>query len=183
VSYVSAKELQIPGALELVAPRWDDARGWLTKVHHRDWLESIGVQIDLRESFLSSSHQNVLRGFHYQKPPFGQKKLVTCLQGRTLTALLDLRLESPSYGNVATLELDSTRRNLVYAPLGIAHAFLALEPGTLLLYLCGEVRSPEHEAGIRWNSVNFRWPVRDPQLSERDRQLPLFEHGVSRWDR
>lgn len=152
-----------------------DARGSFAKLLHPSDMEAVGGTLGLRESFVSWSHPGVLRGMHFQSPPAAHDKAVTCLAGRVLDVVLDLRRSSPTFGRACAYELSGDAPATVWIPLGCAHGFLVLgESPALLHYSVTTEHSPESDRGVRWDSFGFGWPV-DPRLvSERDKALPAL---------
>ncbi|MDH5750838.1 MAG: dTDP-4-dehydrorhamnose 3,5-epimerase family protein [Deltaproteobacteria bacterium] len=165
-------ELAIPGCYEITPPRHVDARGSFVKLFHHDIFAGQGLETDYREEYYTVSEQGVIRGLHFQVPPADHVKLVCCLEGRVLDALVDLRVGSPSYGRHVLLTLTPEKANCAYIPAGIAHGFCALSPKTIMLYKVSTVYSPEHDRGILWNSVGIPWPVEQPVISQRDADFP-----------
>lgn len=145
-----------------------DARGLFVKTYHEATFRSLGLCTDWREEFISISSKGVLRGMHFQVPPYQQAKFVVCLAGRVLDVALDLRAGSPTYGRCAALELSMEQTNGLYIPEGFAHGFLALEEGSTLHYKVSSMHAPEHDRGLRWDGIGFDWPVAEPILSPRD---------------
>lgn len=165
---------ELPG-LRLIRPRiFQDARGSFVKTFHADSFREHGIAFEPREEFFSTSAKGVIRGMHLQLPPAAHAKLVYCLTGRILDIVLDLRKGSPTFGRSCAHELDAVRRHLLFIPAGFAHGFLALEDGTTTVYQTSTVHSPTHDAGVRWDGFGFVWPVKNPILSERDKNLPAL---------
>jgi dTDP-4-dehydrorhamnose 3,5-epimerase len=126
------------------------------------------------EQYFTLSHAGVLRGMHLQLPPHQHGKLVTCLSGRILDVLLDLRRASPTCGNSLGIELSPERGQALYLPAGIAHGFLSLEDNSGVLYGTTSVHDPHCDTGVRWDSFGFVWPVNEPLISARDAALPAL---------
>jgi dTDP-4-dehydrorhamnose 3,5-epimerase len=164
--------LAVPGCFRLQPFRQDDGRGWFLKPFHEPSFRALGLETGWKETFVSLSAKGVLRGMHFQSPPHHQAKLVTCLSGRVLDVVLDLRANSPAFGRCAAVELDGGRGEAIYLPSGCAHGFLALEDGSMLQYQVTTPHAPSHDHGILWSSIPFHWPVADPVLADRDRAFP-----------
>jgi dTDP-4-dehydrorhamnose 3,5-epimerase len=162
----------VPGCFRLLPFRQGDGRGWFLKTFHEPAFRALGLETGWKETFVSCSARGVLRGMHFQTPPHQQAKLVTCLSGRVLDVIVDLRAGSPAFGTCAALELQGGLGESVYVPAGCAHGFLALEDGTMLQYQVSSPHDPAHDDGILWSSIPFAWPVADPVLSDRDRTFP-----------
>jgi dTDP-4-dehydrorhamnose 3,5-epimerase len=169
------KKTGIDGCYEIMPLDLKDHRGRFVKPYHVEDFKALGLDLVIREEYYSVSKRNVLRGLHFQLPPKATKKLVTCLDGVILDAVVDLRKNSPSYLKNFTIELSEEKGNLLFIPEGLAHGFCALSEEATVLYMCSEVYSPEHDTGIRWDSAGIPWPVVDPVVSEKDRQMITLE--------
>lgn len=167
-------ETNLTGCYHIEPNRSQDGRGRFIKLYHENIFREHGINIDIKEQFFSVSHKNVLRGMHFQTPPHDHNKLVTCLTGRVLDVVLDLRKKSDTYGEAAVFELSAKNGNLLTIPSGMAHGFLSLEDNSGMLYTTSAVYSPNHDRGIRWDSFGFEWPCVAPIVSERDHSLPTF---------
>lgn len=166
--------LRTPGARLLPVFHQTDARGDFRKVFDAAQLERLGLGTPVEEIYLSTSEAGVIRGMHLQLPPHDHVKLVCCLQGRVLDAIVDLRAGSPMYGRFETVELDPRQSQVLHVPSGVAHGFCVLEGPATLLYAVSTRHAPQHDSGIRWDSFGMTWPVADPVVSERDAALPAF---------
>ncbi|MES1180399.1 MAG: dTDP-4-dehydrorhamnose 3,5-epimerase [Verrucomicrobiota bacterium] len=165
---------ELPG-LRLIRPKFfQDARGSFVKTFHRDIFHELGLDFEPREEFFSTSAKNVLRGMHFQLPPAAHAKLVYCIAGNVLDVVLDLRKNSPMFGRSYGRELSAVNREMFFIPVGFAHGFLALEDNTTMVYQTSTVHSPAHDAGVRWDSFDFDWPVKNPILSDRDQKFPTL---------
>jgi dTDP-4-dehydrorhamnose 3,5-epimerase len=169
---VLARELALPGVIELSVPEYADARGSFLKLVHRSSMESLGFDCDFREVFCTISSARVLRGIHTQAPPAAHAKLVHCLGGGVLDVAVDLRKGSPTFKRAISLSLTAQARNAVYLPPGIAHGFYVREAPAILLYLVTAEHRPDLDTGVRWNSIDIAWDDPQPVLSDRDRRLP-----------
>ncbi|WP_198013085.1 dTDP-4-dehydrorhamnose 3,5-epimerase family protein [Citrifermentans bremense] len=169
----------IPGCFELLPRKMEDSRGSFVKTFHRNAFEEHALETGWQEEYYSVSHKRVLRGLHFQLPPHNHTKLVYCVSGVVLDAVVDLREGSPRYGQFALFNLDATKANMIYIPKGCAHGFYTLSDSATIVYKVSTVYSPDHDAGILWNSVSPIWPDPDPILSQRDRAFPPFASFVS----
>jgi dTDP-4-dehydrorhamnose 3,5-epimerase len=167
----------LPGAKILRPFVFEDARGNFVKPFHEGQLRAHGIAMQVREEFFSTSAKGVLRGMHFQVPPHAHQKLIYCMTGRVLDVVLDLRNDSPTFGQSVGFELSALNRHVVYLPIGFAHGFLSLEDNSCLIYKTDAVHAPEHDRGILWNSFGFDWPLNDiePVISGRDLHHPCFE--------
>lgn len=167
--------LPLPGCIELRPHVFRDERGSFAKPFQASTFAALGLPIEYPERYYSESRRGVVRGFHFQVPPHEHYKLVYCTAGRVLDVIVDLRVGSPTFGAVASVELDARLWNALFLPAGIAHAFGALDDGALMGYAVGTEHAPDAESGIRWDSVGFEWPFADPVVSDRDRALPHLD--------
>ena len=169
------EKTHIEGCYELFPTDLRDHRGRFVKPFHQDDFRENGLELEIREEYYSVSRKNVLRGLHFQLPPMATVKVVTCVSGSILDAVLDLRVDSPTYGRHFTAELSEAKGNLLFIPKGLAHGFHTLSDEAIVLYLCSEVYSQEHDSGLRWNSAGIEWRVKDPFVSEKDSGLPAMD--------
>ena len=138
------------------------------KTFHAELFSALGLPIDWREEYYSSSRKGVIRGMHFQTPPHHHEKLVYCIQGQVLDVVVDLRMGSPTHGRHIAVKLDAARGQGLMIPKGMAHGFLALTENVMMAYKVTTVYTPENDAGIRWDSFGFDWGVDKPILSIRD---------------
>jgi len=165
---------EIPGCLELQLPCAEDERGRLVKPFQRSVFADAGLPADFVEQFYSRSRAGVLRGLHFQTPPRGLAKLVTCVAGDAWDVVLDLRAGSPAYGRHVEVGLSAARANAILIPEGCAHGFLAGDDAVLAYWVTAE-HSPDHDAGVRWDSAGIPWPLDGaPTVSARDAALPAL---------
>ena len=169
----------LDGCLELVCPNFTDARGRFVKTFRADQFRQHGLRTDWQEEYFSVSARHVLRGMHFQVPPAAHAKLVYCLAGTVLDVVVDLRTASATYGRAHGLTLSPEQGNALYIPEGFAHGFLALTEQAVMQYKVTSVHAPAHDLGLRWDSIGFDWPVRQPVLSPRDGQHPALADFVS----
>ena len=149
--------------------------------YNRQSLEKLGVNVAFVQDNQSFSTKNVLRGLHFQKPPFAQAKLVRVLSGRALDVIVDIRKDSPTYGQHLTVELDAERSNQLFIPAGFAHGFLTLEDDTTFFYKCSDYYNKESEGGLLWNDpdLGINWNVTDPIVSDKDLVQPTFKDFIT----
>lgn len=134
--------------------------------------------VQVNNSF--SAERGTLRGMHYQIAPKEETKMVRCTKGAIYDIILDLRNDSPTFGQSFSAELTEDNRYMMYIPRGFAHGFLTLTDNTEIIYLVSEYYSQEHERGIRWNdrAFNLPWPFEPRVISDRDRSHPDFETEI-----
>jgi len=156
-----------------------DRRGSFCKTWHPEILKRIGLEMTIAEEFYTISGKDVIRGMHFQIPPYQHSKLVCCPVGAVLDVALDLRAGSPTYGQTWSWELSGENSKMVFIPEGFAHGFLSLKEDSLVLYRCSTVHTPTHDRGIRWDSFGFKWPCLQPIISDRDAVHERFENFKS----
>lgn len=176
------RELAVPGAWEITPKQHGDPRGvFLEAFQGGPFAEATGHRFDLQQANISVSAAGVLRGIHFADVPPGQAKYVTCPKGAVLDVVVDIRVGSPTFGTWDAVLLDDVDRRAIYLGEGLGHAFLSLEDGSTVMYLCSTGYSPGREHGIHPldPEVGIDWPTqaRDgspitPQLSEKDLAAP-----------
>ena len=172
------RETRICG-LTMISPFYaQDNRGYFMKIFEKDIWQKNGILVLPQEELLSCSQKGVIRGLHFQKR-YSQDKLVRVLSGSVYDVAVDLRKDSPTFGQWQGFYLSAENHQMLYIPKGFAHGFLALEDNTLFSYLCGDRYDPESDGGIRWDDpdVGVEWPldhVGDVIVSDKDRALPSF---------
>ena len=162
----------IPGCFEIQPDVLKDERGTFVKTFHQDIFDKHGLVTDFAEEYYSYSNKGVLRGFHFQLPPYDHVKMVYCVSGTIMDAIIDLRKGSPTHGQYAVFELSGEKANALYLEKGIAHAFYVMSDFAIVMYKVTTVYAPEHDAGILWNSAGVPWPDDMPVLSGRDKSFP-----------
>jgi dTDP-4-dehydrorhamnose 3,5-epimerase len=165
----------LPGCIEFHPCRVTDDRGIFVKTYHRGWFEELGLNNDWAEQYYSVSQQGVVRGLHFQLPPHDHAKLIYCIAGRVFDIALDLRVDSPTYGEHISIELRADLANMVYLPSGLAHGFSTFDEPATLVYNVTSVYHPESDTGIRWDTAGIVWPHKNPLLSERDLGFPSLD--------
>jgi dTDP-4-dehydrorhamnose 3,5-epimerase len=150
-----------------------DSRGFLVETYRADLWREIGVGVDFVQHNHSRSVKGTLRGMHFQRSP-GQAKLVRCPRGRIFDVAVDLRRDSPTFGEWEGHELDDRSHRQLFVPVGFAHGFCVLSEEADVAYHLSSYYDPSTEAGIAWDDpdVGIEWPLPEPLLSERDRGAP-----------
>ena len=162
------------GVHVLELKRFGDDRGSFVKIFHQDTWLAEHLPFTLAESYFSVSKRNVIRGMHFQTPPADHTKLVYVTNGTILDVVLDIRVDSPTYGQHISFELSSDNAKMMYIPSGFAHGFLALTDDAAVTYLQTTMHSPANDQGVRFDSLGFDWGVHSPILSARDQQFPTL---------
>jgi dTDP-4-dehydrorhamnose 3,5-epimerase len=168
----------LAGAYVIELEKRGDDRGFFARVFchnefHQAGLSSAFVQVNNS----LSTQQATLRGMHYQLPPRAETKMVRCIRGAMWDCIVDLRENSPTFGQWFAETLSAENRKMMYVPKGFAHGFITLEPDTEAFYLADEFYAPEYERGIRWNDSKFEieWPAEPSEMSVKDRNYPDFD--------
>ncbi|WP_375419066.1 dTDP-4-dehydrorhamnose 3,5-epimerase [uncultured Hymenobacter sp.] len=172
---MEAKKFAIDGLIEFTPRLFGDPRGVFFESFSARLMAGAGADEQWVQDNQSKSQRGVLRGLHFQRPPHAQAKLVRLAQGRALDVAVDLRRNSPTFGQHQSVELSAERGNIFYIPVGFAHGFLALEDETLFLYKCSDYYAPPSEGGLRWDDpgLNINWGTEvAPLVSPKDAILP-----------
>jgi dTDP-4-dehydrorhamnose 3,5-epimerase/CDP-3, 6-dideoxy-D-glycero-D-glycero-4-hexulose-5-epimerase len=148
--------------------RFSDNRGSFIKVFNSNFFRENNLDTNLNESYFSVSRKDVIRGMHFQSPPFDHTKLVFVNKGSILDVAIDIRSKSATYGKFIKIELAINDPKLVYIPVGCAHGFLSLEEDTIVTYLQTSVYNNLYDCGIKYNSFGMEWGVENPIISGRD---------------
>ncbi|MHA4738259.1 dTDP-4-dehydrorhamnose 3,5-epimerase [Dyadobacter sp. MSC1_007] len=170
------RETSIAGLVEIFPRIFEDDRGMFFESYNEEVFERLGLPVNFVQDNQSFSKKGVVRGLHFQNAPFAQGKLVRVISGRVLDVAVDIRPDSPTFGQHEIFELRSDTNNIAYIPEGFAHGFVALED-TIFSYKCTNVYNKGAESGILWNDpdLNIDWGISDPIVSEKDLVLPTFK--------
>ncbi len=164
--------------LVLVEPRvFPDERGFFLESYKESEFARGGISCRFMQDNHSLSKRNVIRGLHFQKAPRAQGKLVRVIRGSVWDVAVDLRKDSPAYKKWLSVELSDVNNKMLFIPAGFAHGFLALTDDVHLQYKCTEEYDPALDSGVRWDDpdIGVAWPVQDPVVSPKDRELPYLK--------
>jgi dTDP-4-dehydrorhamnose 3,5-epimerase len=166
----------IPGVLEIFPRIFPDSRGYFFESFRQDWLDEVGVSENWVQDNQSFSQKGTVRGLHFQKAPFAQAKLVRVISGKVLDVALDLRKDSPTFGQFYSTILDAEKNNLLYIPAGFGHGFSVLEDA-VFVYKCSNYYHKSSEGGVLWSdpALHIDWMVEAPIISDKDKGWPLLE--------
>jgi len=178
---MEVKKVTIPGLLIIQPDVFYDSRGYFFESYNKSKFNKIGLDVAFVQDNQSFSSKGILRGLHFQNPPFAQGKLLSVARGAVLDVAVDIRKDSEFYGKYFSVILSEENKTMFWIPPGFAHGFLALENNTLFTYKCTYEYNKESEAAIRWNDpdVKINWNVTNPVISEKDANAPLFKDMVS----
>jgi len=174
------KRLEIPDVILIVPKVFGDDRGFFMETYKDSDFKKNGIDVNFVQDNHSKSNKGVIRGLHYQLNPKAQGKLVRVTKGRVIDVAVDIRKGSPYYGKHIAVELSGENKKMLWIPPGFAHGICILEDDTEFLYkVSGGEYSPENDRGIIWNDpeISIQWPIRNPQLSEKDANLPLLKNA------
>lgn len=172
---------KISGLLLIKPEIFEDNRGYFFESFHKQKFHHIGINHEFVQDNESWSAKGVLRGLHFQKPPFAQGKLVRVIKGAVLDVAVDLRKDSPTYGKWESVELNGENKLMYWIPPGFAHGFVALRDDTIFSYKCTHLYHRESECSIIWNDpiLNIDWKIDKPILAPKDLKAGLFKDLVS----
>lgn len=172
---------KIPGLLTIKPAVFSDSRGSFLESYNRKGFAELGIADDFVQDNQSISKAFVLRGLHFQAPPFAQAKLVRVTRGAALDVAVDIRKGSPTYGQYDSVLLNPTNNYMFYIPVGFAHGFVALEDDTVFQYKCSGYYNKSSEGCILWNDPDLKinWDVKDPLLSPKDAEGQFFSKFTS----
>lgn len=161
-------------------PVFRDKRGYFTESFNSNKFdESIG-HFDIVQINKSKSKYGVLRGLHFQKPPYNQAKIVEVLKGIVIDVIVDIRTDSQTFGQHQTFVLDDVDMQQLYVPRGFAHGFVVLSSNAIIQYKVDNVYAPDYDAGIRFDDkdLNIDWEVQSPVISDKDKELLPFAEQI-----
>jgi dTDP-4-dehydrorhamnose 3,5-epimerase len=166
---VNVEKTRLDGLVVTELARFDDERGHLVEIWNSERYAAWGIDVVFQQDSLSSSRRSALRGLHAQNPR-AQAKLITCLAGEIWDVSVDLRLDSPTFGQWRAEVLSAENRRQLFIPVGFAHGFVVLSDAATVHYKCSDVYAPDAELSIAWNDPDLAipWPVSSPLLSPRD---------------
>lgn len=166
----------------LVKPKvFGDNRGFFMESYKKSEFFENGIEVEFNQDNHSKSCAHVLRGLHYQSPPFAQAKLVRCSRGKIYDVAVDLRPNSKTFAEYVKVELSEENKHMLYIPEGFAHGFVVLSDEAELLYKASGEYSPQHDRGVLWcdKDINIDWGIDfTPVLSEKDKLQPAL-HNVN----
>jgi len=179
---MKAIERKLNGVVLFEPKVFGDERGYFSEVFRQDEFETaIGHKVNFIQDNESKSSFGVLRGLHYQLPPFSQSKLVRVIEGSVIDVAVDLREGSPTFGEHYAVTLSSENKRQLFVPRGFAHGFLVTSPTAVFAYKVDNYYAPDYDRGIRYNdpALGIDWRIGDTELllSEKDRKQPLLQEA------
>lgn len=178
---LDVKALEISDVKILQPRRFQDSRGFFVETWNKRRMAEHGFELDFVQDNMSLSRDvGTIRGLHYQAPPHGQGKLVSCPKGRIFDVAVDARKGSPTYGQWVGAELSDENGCLLWIPEGFLHGFVTREPDTLVAYKCTGFYEPSADGGVHWDSVGIDWGCNGAAgLSDKDLKATAFADWIS----
>jgi len=169
----------IDGLMVIEPKIWSDSRGHFFESYNEELFQKHGIDVHFVQDNQSLSSRGTVRGLHAQGGPNAQGKLVRVIKGSVMDVAVDIRKNSPTYGQTFHIELNEQNAKMLWIPVGFLHGFIALEDQTIFCYKVTGKYDKAHEIGVRYNdpSFNIQWPLASDELilSEKDIRLPLIE--------
>jgi dTDP-4-dehydrorhamnose 3,5-epimerase len=171
--------LSIPDVKIITPKKFGDHRGFFSETYNRQTLGKSGIDMEfVQDNHSLSVEKGVVRGLHFQLPPFAQDKLVRVVRGRILDVAVDIRRSSPTFGQHVAVEISAESWNQILVPAGFAHGFVTLEANTEVIYKVTNYYAPQCDRGILWNdpALGINWPIAAGEaiLSDKDKKQPLM---------
>ena len=174
---------KLDGLVVLKPTVFKDNRGYFMESYNQQNINKLLGNVNFVQDNESESSRGVLRGLHFQKPPYTQAKLVRCLKGSVLDIVLDLRKDSKTYGIFETISLTEENKKQLFIPKGFAHGFIVLSKSAIFSYKVDNYYNPDSECGILWSDLdlNIDWKINKNEIivSEKDKNLPTFNEIIN----
>ena len=177
-------EKNIKGVYEIQLSPIGDNRGFFMRTFDINEFNKYGLnKVWVQENHSRSTQKGIIRGLHFQLPPYSETKLVRCINGAVLDVFVDLRKDSPTFGQWDSIELSAENKKMIFIPRGFAHGFCTLTEESEVLYKVDNYYSPESENGLLWNDadLNIDWPAKDPVLSEKDKKNITLKNFIKKY--
>ena len=178
------EERRLRGVFTVLLEANSDGRGFFMRTYDRELFQKAGIDRDwVQENHSRSDRRHVIRGLHFQLPPFTETKLVRVIRGSILDVFVDLRKGSSTFGDWEAVELTEFEHRLLLVPRGFAHGFCTLSEESEVLYKVDSPYTPQSESGIRWNdaALKINWPTNRPLMSEKDRTLNYLKEFIVKY--
>ena len=168
---------QISGIVTIEPQVFEDDRGFFMETYSKKVFADNGINVEFVQDNHSHSSQGVLRGLHFQKPPFAQDKLIRVTQGEVVDVAVDIRPNSPTFGKWESANLSAENKKMFFIPVGFAHGFYVVSETVDFIYKCSNFYNKESESGLLWNDLelNISWFTNsNPILSQKDQSWPTL---------
>ena len=174
---------KLDGLVVLKPTIFKDNRGYFMESYNQKNINKLLGNVNFVQDNESESTRGVLRGLHFQKPPYTQAKLVRCLKGSVLDVVLDIRKGSKTYGIFETILLTEENKKQLFIPKGFAHGFIVLSKSAIFSYKVDNYYNPDSESGVLWSDLdlNIDWKINKNEIivSEKDKNLPTFNEIIN----
>lgn len=160
-----------------------DERGFFARIFCQQEFEKIGLKFKIVQASLSlTERKGTIRGMHFQTGIYAEDKIVFCVKGSIYDVVVDLRINSATFGQWIAEELNEKNKRIIYIPKGLAHGFQTLTADCQVQYFMSEIYYSEKSSGVRWNDpyLNIKWPVNNPILSKKDQEWPILKNATSK---
>lgn len=166
----------LDGLLVFAPEIYEDDRGYFFESWNKKIFKEFGLDYEFNQDNQSLSKYGVLRGLHFQNPPYAQGKLVRVVKGKVLDVVVDIRSDSSTYGSHYKIELSETNKLIFWIPPGFAHGFITLENDTIFSYKCTSVYNKKSEQALLWSdeTLNIDWQIKKPIVSQKDQNAIKF---------
>ena len=166
----------LDGLLVFAPEIYEDDRGYFFESWNKKIFKELGLNYEFNQDNQSLSKYGVLRGLHFQNPPYAQGKLVRVVKGKVLDVVVDIRSDSSTYGSHYKIELSETNKLIFWIPPGFAHGFITLENDTIFSYKCTSVYNKQSEQALLWSdkTLNIDWQIKKPIVSQKDQNAIKF---------
>lgn len=174
----------LQGTYEITLEPKTDERGFFMRTYDRKIFQKYGLDRNwIHENHSKSIKKGIIRGLHFQFPPYTESKLVRCVRGTIFDVFVDLRKNSPTFGRWDFVELSEENKKMIYIPRGFAHGFCTLTDVSEVVYKVDNNYMPDAEGGIIWNDkkLNINWPAKTPILSKKDADLPSMDEFILKY--
>ena len=175
---------KLPGVFEIILEPRTDERGFFLRTYDEKIFNENGISKNWVQENHSKSVQNgIIRGLHFQMPPYAETKLIRCIRGKIQDIFVDLRKDSSTFGQWDSVILSDEKFNVVLVPRGFAHGFCTLTENCEVIYKVDNYYNPSSEIGILWNDTDLKieWQIENPILSEKDKQNMTFKQFVDKY--
>jgi len=176
---------EIPDLLIFEPVVFNDSRGYFFESYNENVFAASGIQIKFVQDNQAKSTYGVIRGLHFQQPPFTQTKLIRTLSGSILDVVVDIRIASPTYGKAYSIELSAENKRQLLVPKGFAHGYSVLSETAEVLYKCDEFYNKQSEGGLLYNDpalgIDWQIPADKAVVADRDLQHPLLADTESKF--
>ncbi len=173
------KETSLQGAYLIDLDKREDERGFFARYYCQDEFIENNLEANWKQVNNSLSiEKGTLRGLHFQQAPYSEVKLVRCVKGSIWDVIVDVRINSLTYGKSFAAELNAENRTMMYVPKGFAHGFISLEENSEILYLVSEAYNPKFERTLKWDDPfhDVKWPISPIVISEKDSNVELWDN-------